>query len=327
MSPDELLSWDGRKTADFTKTSNDGLWIWDGFRWLPRRKGEKKISHNDSSKESIQEIIQSESVHLAKSPSRSEEMVNHDFSMDVGTISPEGHHQWDGSKWIPVELTKLSDDGIWMWNGRDWIPNPNRAIYNKEPAQSQFEQMQSAQVAQYSGFTQSTQMLLIRPTKESKSGLLISLSIILPVLFVGFIIIIAAVLYVSESDIAEEEGQNDLAGTWYNTGDTLTLYSDGSVDESTGNVVAWSSQGENLTITFLIDEEEIILIWKYKIMIDSDEDRVLFMAYYDSGDGIQTNEVAENSCVVYVDSVKGTEDDYMEKKRAIIPDWCDFVEQ
>ena len=51
------------------------------------------------------------------------------------------------------------------------------------------------------------------------------------------------------------------------------------------------------------------------------------MAYFDSENGIQTNEVAENSCIVYVDSVRGAEEDYMENKRAIIPDWCDFAEE
>ena len=28
---------------------------------------------------------------------------------------------------------------------------------------------------------------------------------------------------------------------------------------------------------------------------------------------VQTNEVAENSCIAYVDSVRGAEEDYMEK--------------
>ena len=45
--------------------------------------------------------------------------------MDVGTVSPDGHYQWNGTKWIPVQLTKVSDDGFWMWNGSDWMPNPN----------------------------------------------------------------------------------------------------------------------------------------------------------------------------------------------------------
>ena len=36
---DDPHSWDGRKTADFAKVSNDGLWTWDGSEWTPRKKG------------------------------------------------------------------------------------------------------------------------------------------------------------------------------------------------------------------------------------------------------------------------------------------------
>ena len=107
----------------------------------------------------------------------------------------------------------------------------------------------------------------------------------------------------------------------------MTLYSNGSVDESTGLIVSWSAQGNNLTLTLLIDEQEIDVISKYEIKIDSDSDRILFFAYYDVEDGVQTNNIAEDSCVLYVDSVKASEKDYMETKRAIIPEWCDFAEE
>jgi len=200
-------------------------------------------------------------------------------------------------------------------------------VDKKEPAQSQFQPMQQTQVAQYSGYGQNAQMLLVQQTKKSRSRLWISLVIVLPILFVAFTIIMAGVLYVWASDLAEEQDQTDLEGTWYNQLDTMTLYANGSVDESTGLITEWSSKGENFTTTFLIDGEQIEIIWKYEIKKDSDDDRVLFMAYFDSENGIQTNEVAENSCVVYVDSVRGAEEDYMENKRAIIPEWCDFAEE
>ena len=317
-------SWDGRKTADFAKVSNDGLWTWDGSEWTPRKKeviqaSNDQLSHYDNAKpdENISPVVPIHNQQTAK------EVV----SIEAGSISPDGHHQWDGGKWIPVELTKLSDDGVWMWNGKEWIPNPNRAVDKKEPTQSQFQQMQNTQVAQYPGYSQNAQMLLIQQTKKSKSGLWISLVIILPILFVAFTVVMAGVLFVWASDLADEQDQQDLAGTWYNNADTMTLYSNGSVDESSGLIIEWSSKGENLTTTFLIDGEEIDIIWKYEIKIDTDDDRVLFMAYFDSENGIQTNEVAENSCIAYVDSVKGTEEDYMERKRAVIPDWCEFAEE
>ena len=45
MGPDDSTadgpqSWDGRKTADFARVSNDGLWTWDGSEWTPRKKAE-----------------------------------------------------------------------------------------------------------------------------------------------------------------------------------------------------------------------------------------------------------------------------------------------
>ena len=329
MRPDELTangprSWDGRKTADFAKVSNDGLWIWDGSEWAPRKKVKIQTSGDLTGQHSS---VKPDEINSPMLPNQDQQTVKEVVSKKIGSISPDGDHQWDGGKWIPVELTKLSDDGFWMWNGREWIPNPDRAVSKKESAQSQFQPMHNNQIAQYPVYGQNAQMLLIQQTKESKTALWISLVIVLPILFVAFTIIMAGVLYVWASSFDEEQDQTDLAGTWYNQSDTMTLYTNGSVDESTGLITEWSSRGENLTTTGLIDGEQIEVIWKFEIKKDSDDDRVLFMAYYDLVDGIQTNEVAENSCVVYVDSVKGAEEDYMENKLAIIPDWCDFVDE
>ena len=329
MGPDELTadgpqSWDGRKTADFAKVSNDGLWTWDGSEWTPRKKEVIQSSTDQPSQQISGRFDENNSPKLQV---RNQETVKEVVPIETGSISPDGHYQWDGSKWIPVELTKLSDDGVWMWNGKEWIPNPDRAVDKKEPAQTQFQPVLITQVAQYSGYGQNAQMLLVHQTKKSKTGLWVSLVIVLPILFVAFTTIMAGVLYVWASDLAEEQDQTDLAGTWYNQVDTMTLYSNGSVDESTGLIVSWSAQGNNLTLTLLIDEQEIDVISKYEIKIDSDSDRILFFAYYDVEDGVQTNNIAEDSCVFYVDSVKASEEDYMETKRAIIPEWCDFAEE
>ena len=325
LTADGPQSWDGRKTADFAKVSNDGLWTWNGSEWTPRKREIIQASNDQLSQHAD---AKSDENNLPMVPNRNQQTTKEVVSIEAGSISPDGHHQWDGGKWIPVELTKLSDDGVWMWNGKEWIPNPNRAVDKKEPAQSQFQQIQNTQVAQFPGYGQNAQMLLVQQTNKSKSGLWIALVVVvLPILFVAFTVVMAGVLYVWASDLAEEQDQTDLAGTWYNNADTMTLYSNGSVDESSGLIIEWSSEGENLTTTFFIDGEGIDLIWKYEIKIDSDDDRILFMAYFDSENGIQTNEVAENSCTAYVDSVKGTEEDYIERKQAIIPDWCDFAEE
>ena len=329
MGPDDLTSdgsqsWDGRKTADFAKVSNDGLWIWDGSEWTPRKKGEMQASKDQLSQHNS---TKPDGIASPMVPIQNQQTVKEVVSIETGSISPDGHHEWDGSKWIPVELTKLSDDGVWMWNGKEWIPNPDRLVDNKEPTQSQFQQIQKNQVAQYPGYDQNSQMLFIQQTKKSKNGLWISLVIIVPIFLVTFTIVVGGILLILPPESGEGLDQTDLAGTWYNNADTMTLYSNGSVDESSGLVIKWSSEGDNLTTTFLIDGEEIDLIWKYQIKIDSDDDRILFMAYFDSENGIQTNEIAENSCIAYVDSVEGVEEDYIERKRAIIPDWCEFVEE
>jgi len=125
--PDDLKSWDGRKTADFAKVSNDGQWTWDGSDWQPRKITKKQTSKNNQEQ---QAGVHPDSVQLPNFPSQSKETVNQAPSTDVGTISPDGLHQWDGSKWIPVELTKLSDDGVWMWNGAEWTPAPPTNIPN-----------------------------------------------------------------------------------------------------------------------------------------------------------------------------------------------------
>ena len=135
------------------------------------------------------------------------------------------------SKWIPVELTKLSDDGVWMWNGKEWIPNPDRLVDNKEPTQSQFQQIQNNQVAQYPGYDQNSQMLLIQQTKKSNDGLWISLVIIVPIILLTFTIVVGGMLLILPPEAGEGLDQTDLAGTWYNNADTMTLYSNGSVDE------------------------------------------------------------------------------------------------
>ena len=250
--------------------------------------------------------------------------------MEVGTVSPDGHYQWDGIKWIPVQLTKLSDDGFWMWNGRDWIPNPNQPTKSEltdEKVDNYSHQTNIISSPVLSKQSNAQSVIYIQPKKESRTALWVSLVVIIPIVLVAITIVLAGVLYVWASDLADEQDQTELAGTWYTLEDTMTLYSNGTVVESTGSITEWSSEGYNLTTTLLIDEVEIDIVWRYEIKIDNDGDRVLFMAYYNIANGIQTNEIADDSCIVYIDSVRGTEEDYFENKIAIIPEWCDSAEE
>ena len=121
---EDLLSWDGRKTADFAKVSNDGKWEWDGSEWQPRNAAIKKISSDNQEQELD---VQPQLVQTPKFPDQREKHVDRTHATDIGSISPDGRYQWDGSKWIPVELTKLSNDGFWMWDGKEWIPNPSNS--------------------------------------------------------------------------------------------------------------------------------------------------------------------------------------------------------
>ena len=52
-SPGDILSWDGRKTADFAKVSNDGLWEWSGSEWLPINTAKGQIRRTNKSQEQV----------------------------------------------------------------------------------------------------------------------------------------------------------------------------------------------------------------------------------------------------------------------------------
>ena len=249
--------------------------------------------------------------------------------MEIGNISPDGHYQWDGTKWIPVQLTKISDDGFWMWNGNDWMPNPNqppKTELSVEKANNYSDQTNTNASPTLPYQISDQSVMYIQPKNESRAALWVSLAVIIPIVLVAITVVLAGVLYVWASSLAEEQDQTELAGTWYNYTDTMTLYSNGTVSESTGSLTEWSSEGYNLTTTFMIDGDEIDLVWRYEIKIDSDGDRILFIAFYDSESGVQTNEIADDSCVIYIDSVRGADEDYFDDKRAIFPDWCEQLD-
>jgi FlaG/FlaF family flagellin (archaellin) len=242
---------------------------------------------------------------------------------------------------------QISEDGKWVWNGNEWVPRPPPSYEGQEmevqpkqaitptpkvvhhitadPAQK-FVSPQP--VIEHNQPAQQSPIMIVQQANSNKwgAGKIAAFTVIGLVVLVAVTVVLAGVLYVWANSLAEEQDQTELAGTWYNIEDTMTLYANGTAVESTGLMTKWSSEGHNLTTTFLIDDEEIDLVWKYEIKIDTDDDRVLFMAYYDVEDGVQTNEIAENSCIVYIDSVNGANEDYYEEKLAVIPDWCEFVE-
>lgn len=318
----ERLSWDGRKTADFSKISNDGLYEWDGFEWKPRKRN---LKQNPTSQNGQKEELEQENRELTKVTENKEQIVTYEAEIKVGAISPEGYHQWDGKKWIPVELATVSEDGYWIWNGTKWVPNRTQKRRNLDKTNS--EQIKKSQVANYPIFAQNTSTIFV-PQQKKNNNMLVNLASIIvisvAIFFIASIIIVSSVLYFWASGLAEEQEQVSVIGTWYNIEDTMTLYPNGTGVDSTDTLSRWSTEKSNLTTTFFIDEEEIDVVWKYEIRIDSDDDQVLFMAYYESENGTLSNEIAENSCIVYIDSVNGINEDYYDGKLAVIPDWCEF---
>lgn len=250
--------------------------------------------------------------------------------MEIGTISPDGYYEWDGTKWVAVGLAKVSDDGFWIWNGSEWVPNTTHteepssqsSIMHVEQQTTAYTPVEPSPASIYQPYQQQPALFMMEPqAKKSNTTLWIGLAVGIPIA-VAIIVVLAGVMYVWASALAEED-QSKVAGTWYNTEDTLTLYPNGTVIESTGSIAAWSVDGYNLTTTFRIGDDEVDLIWRYEIKLDSDGDRVLFLAYYDTENGAQTNVIAPDSCVVYTDSVKGAEAAYLNNKTAIFPEWCD----
>ena len=304
--------------------SEDGFWQMVEGEWAPTEKQLEAIRNGAIRHDG--EMVQQE--------------ITESESPEVGELSPDGYYSWDGIKWVSVEFGTKSPDGFFIWNGIQWIPiveKNNPTVVKKDDVSTDMIQQINQPVigTQQQFFVESTvqhqsfsqQPLMIMQKQKTNRVSTLGLIIIFFVIGIAVTVFFSGLLYVWADSLADEQDQTELAGTWYNLGDTMTLYSNGTVIESSGLITEWSSEGHNITTTLLIDEEEIDLVWKYEIKIDSDDDRVLFMAYYDVDDGVQTNDVADNSCIVYIDSVRGAEEEYFENKLAIIPEWCEFAEE
>jgi hypothetical protein len=252
-------------------------------------------------------------------------------TMEVGTLSPDGYYEWNGSDWVAVGLTKVSDDGFWIWNGKEWVPNSTETAdpvvtsssttlpisASLQPVHTQTAAMQPNFYQPY----QTTSLMMLQQPKNKSKALLLGLVIGIPIL-IAFTVILAGVMYVWASTLAEAQDQSDVAGTWYNDKDTITFYSNGSIKESTELITEWSIEGHNLTTTFLVNGTEYDVIWRYEIKLDSDGERILFIAYYAAENGTQTDEIATDSCIAYSESVKGADEAYFTNKTAVFPEWC-----
>jgi hypothetical protein len=158
---------------------------------------------------------------------------------------------------------------------------------------------------------------------NSNPGKIIGIIAIVGVLVVVMIIVLSGVLYVWANSL-DPSSADEIEGTWYNPVDTMTFYPNGTASESTGIITQWRTNGSDLYTLFELGEDDIDVRWIYEIKTDNQGDLLLVMALYqiETEDLNQTNEVDEESCIMYSNSVQGAENDYFEGKRAIFPSWC-----
>ena len=176
------------------------------------------------------------------------------------------------------------------------------------------------------GLSDGLYIVSTQTTKSNTSKILVIAGISI-VALIAISVVFAGVMYVWAANLAEENEDQSIEGTWYNPDDTITFYSNGTVTETTGTIIKWRISNNDIITTFFIDGEEIDMSWKYTIRDDTSGDQILFMAYYEFVDGEQTTTIGSDSCVAYSSSILGADADYAETIVAVTPTWCDPVEE
>lgn len=307
---DDNVSWDGRKTADFEKISNDGLWAWNGVEWQPRKITEQK--------------------NLQYLPEQVGEV-----SPRLGDVSDDGFWRWNGTMWVPreaepqrsqqdqiIQPVKMQIDSDDLAKFPGWSKeNINQYLSNGWTIE-QLKEYYDGQVVNHYKPVVDNQMsvMMVKNTKKPKKLVWITLGALLPIIVIFLIFV--GMVFANILNVMEEEDQSQVSGTWYNPEDTLTLYSNGTASESTGVIVAWDISNGNLSTTFFIGDDEVDIFWKYEIISTSNNHRMLVMApFTDIEDGEIV--VNESSCIGYLDTIKGAERDYFNNQLASFPSWCD----
>ena len=232
---------------------------------------------------------------------------------------------------------QVSEDGNWIWNGYEWVSNAPQKDVVVQPPQAvstatnpmqpvtsySHQQSVSPQPVITNQFAHQSPMMIVQQPNSNKwgAGKIIAFAIVGIVVLVAVTVVLAGVLYVWAEDLADED-KGSIEGTWYNPEDTMTLYANGTVAESTELITHWEIVNGDLVTTFLIDDEEIDMKWKYAIKSDSEDDAMLFLAFYEVENGAQTNVIDETSCIAYSDSVSGAEQQHFDNRRVVFPDWC-----
>jgi hypothetical protein len=165
------------------------------------------------------------------------------------------------------------------------------------------------------------QTRLVKASPLIKKGVTIGVGLVVGIALMFILLIVSNIEFLN---MADESDERMLWGSWWNPSDMMNLGSNGSVYDSSIELIAWGFHEENLTLTHVIDGEPYQSTWNYEITYtDTGDDRFLFMASYVVENNTITNEVDETSCIAYVDSPRGLEQDYVEQHRGLAPDWCD----
>ena len=164
-------------------------------------------------------------------------------------------------------------------------------------------------------------------TGKSNTSKILVITVISVVAIVAITVVLAGVLYVWAANLAEDNQDQSIEGSWYNTADTITFYPNGTVTESTNTFINWQITDGDLVFEYLLEDTLYEIALKYTIRDDTNGNEILFIAYYDYVDGEKTSNLASNLCFSYSSSVLGSDADYAETARAVIPTWCEFAEE
>ena len=130
------------------------------------------------------------------------------------------------------------------------------------------------------------------------------------------LVVLASVLYVWASSLAEDKIEPSLVGDWTNPSDKLELQSNGDAFESTGTFESWYTVGDDLR--FEVEGEEGYYNFRYSLVDD-----ILFLAPYG-----EDGELNEDDCVIYLQGLDGESQSYytdrieQAESDGMVPYWC-----
>lgn len=245
------------------------------------------------------------------------------------TSTPRANEAQVGSG-MPIEGIPLREK-----TGEETTPKPRNVVVEAKKFEfppNSYRRSNTSKKPPQSGTL--LQARMAESTPLIKKGAAIAVGLVVGMALIFIVLIISNIEFVN---MADEHDERMLWGPWWNPSESLMLDSNGSIDpsesmmlDSDGSVnmssrepIDWALNGENITLIYMIDGEPYLSTWKYEIRYtDTKGDRFLFMAPYVVENGTITNEVVENSCIAYVDSFRGLDEDFFESHRGMAPSWC-----